>query len=636
MATNSALNEYMQNEEELLKRFNERRFLFKAWPIAPIPGLTTSFTKSWLVLVKLPKQSDDLLFPSTTDRFSGKYSLTNLPCTRIQNPYEDIKEISCPLVARCAAFKVDVPRSWQNDDGLNTASNDKSEQDILAALRRFVEDKRLEESELSLKARSTFYNLHNEFPHLKDPAHPKNRTPKLLLEKFQAFNADHRAAYEALTEIPNGLFLLNGCPGSGKTEWNMRPGSKRKHSPILFVVDLNKTAAGLKLRIVRMHGSKLNGTTSKTKDTSPQDDLDFTRKFLTSRNPDKAPTLDEAAWEYFDKHKDDCFTPSQVSLLYRAVLAQTDFVATTPLFRPDIVFVDEAPHARELTTLIPIAFFEPIAWILTGDVKQTCPFVKGGDKRDSEKLGLKFNPHASQLKLSLMARADLVGAIKSKLLVNKRSHGNLQRLPSNMFYEGRMISGYSEAERYPTSALHLKRYLQEMGGVSELSENRAVIRLKDSREEMQLNSFWNPVHHRWIIQEVRKLLHSSGFLSLDGDSKPGTIMIETPYSTSERLYLAEVRQWPAEFQDRVKVMTVDKAQGNQADVVFLDMVRTTKAGFMNEPQRLNVAITRSRQAEIILMHYQMTWRTCRGKAVRAENTAQIWDDAVTDNRVFEL
>lgn len=334
-----------------------------------------------------------------------------------------------------------------------------------------------------------------------------------------------------------------------------------------------------------------------------------------------------------------------MSLLYRAVLAQTDFIATTPvaaygsfskLFRPDIVFIDEAPHARELTTLIPLAFFEPIAWILTGDVNQTRPFVKGGDKRDTEKLGLVFNPHADQLRMSMMARAALVGAINSKLLVNKRAHGNLHELPSMMFYGGQMSSGWNETQRYPPSVLHLKNYLQDLGGVSSMNENRAVVRLKASCEESHLSSFWNPVHHKWILEQTQKLLADNWFRSVDDYQKPGNIMIQTPYSTSERFYLTEVRQWPEDWQRRVRVMTVDKAQGNQADVVFLDMVRTTKAGFMNEAQRLNVAITRARQAEVIVMHYGMTWRRGRGQLVRAEYTSQIWDDAMRNNRVFEL
>ncbi|KAH6973637.1 AAA domain-containing protein [Ilyonectria sp. MPI-CAGE-AT-0026] len=757
----------MQNEEEILKRFNEAGTQFKAWPIAPIPGLTTSFTKSWLFLVKIPNITDDVVFPSLADQFTislesrvekpeGTFSLVHLHATRIPNPYEDVENLLCPFASRCATFKVEVPRSWQNDDGINveldlmsefqTASSLDDFKNIrldegklqmitivwdtfsmtyeaeLAALRRFAEDTRLEERELSFKARDVFrmiqnfqdswklyYNLHDEFPHLKDPTNPRHRIPKLLLEKFQSFNADHRAAYDALTAIPNGLFFVNGCPGAGKTEWNMvvsaliqskrRPGSKKKHSPILFVVDLNKTvddaadryftlckAAGLTLRIVRMHGwpyemrnsNKLNGSSLAQKEGDSRGELDFTKKFLTTasvakhtgvgRNPNKAPTLDEAAWDYYDKHKDDCFTPlmrilasmeagevlttgdwktlrSQVSLLYRAVLAQTDFIATTPvaaygnfskLFRPEVIFFDEAPHARELTTLIPLAFFEPIAWILTGDVKQTRPFVKGGDKRDMMKLGLKFNPYAEQLRVSLMARAEMVGAINSKLLVNKRAHGNLHRLPSKMFYQSEMISGYESIERYPSTVIHLTRYLQQLGGLPEMRENRVVIRLKDSQEEKQKNSFWNPAHHNWVINQVQKLLGDPQFRSITDMSAPGSVMIQTPYATAVRVYLSEVKQWPQEWQDRVEVLTVDKAQGNQADVVFLDMVRTTKAGFMNEPHRLNVAITRARQAEVILMHYQMTWRTSRGRPVRAEYTSQIWDDAAADRRVFVL
>ena len=329
----------MQNETEVLKRFNEKRTKFKAWVIAPIPGLTTSFTKSWLLLVKIPRISDEILFPSLTDRFTidmetvilrpdGKYSLVRLPTMRIQNPYEHVDNLPNALVAKSAAFKVDVPRSWKNDEGINveldlmatlqsaralddfnglTLDESKHQEIIitwdtlsityeaeLAAIRFLVEDKRIEGKGPSFKAREafqmiqnftdswkTFYNLHIPFPHLQDPSNPHHRIPQLLVQKFKDFNNDHLAAYHGLTRIPNGLYFVNGCPGAGKTEWNMvvaaliqskrrrgGPGlNRRRHSPILFVVDLNKTvddaadryfnlckAAGLKLRIVRMHG----------------------------------------------------------------------------------------------------------------------------------------------------------------------------------------------------------------------------------------------------------------------------------------------------------------------------------------------------------------------------------------------
>lgn len=79
---------------------------------------------------------------------------------------------------------------------------------------------------------------------------------------------------------------------------------------------------------------------------------------------------------------------------------------------------------------------------------------------------------------------------------------------------------------------------------------------------------------------------------------------------------------------------MDKAQGNQADVVFLDMVRTAGAGFMDDPFRLNVAITRARQAEIIVMHHRMTVKHVPGGfAFKARFLSQVWDDAVAQRRL---
>ena len=44
----------------------------------------------------------------------------------------------------------------------------------------------------------------------------------------------------------------------------------------------------------------------------------------------------------------------------------------------------------------------------------------------------------------------------------------------------------------------------------------------------------------------------------------------------------------------IKLYTVDKFQGQEADIVFLSMVNTNRDGFLDNPNRLNVAITRAR------------------------------------------
>lgn len=424
------------------------------------------------------------------------------------------------------------------------------------------------------------------------------------------------------------------------------------------------------------HSERLKQAGGQSHNADDDGAADFTKNFLTTvgltqyakleRDARRAPNLDEAAWDHYEKHKLDKYPDltkllgrmeqdealdsadwrmlrNMVTKLYRDVLASADFVATTPVaasgsfskfFRPDIIFMDEAPHARELTTLIPIAYFNPLAWIFTGDVKQTRPFVDSSmSERQARENGVKFNPYAEQLKLSTMARAASAGALDQKLLVNNRAYGNLHRLPSDIFYDGEMVSGHSAEENYPPSTLHLKGYLEKLTGRPNLQENRLIVSFAESAEQMFRTSFWNPMHHEWVVGQVKRLLEDDKFQSTSGE--PGTVMIQTPYSTAYRQYQAEVRQWPEEWQARVLVLTVDKAQGNQADVVFLDMVRTTSVGFMDDPQRLNVAITRARQAEVIVMHVRMNYRQANGIR-RTKHTTQVWGDATKHRRLVHV
>ncbi|KAM0258186.1 hypothetical protein ACHAQJ_003954 [Trichoderma viride] len=755
----------MENEISQLKKLNDRGENYPAWVISPIPGCKTSFSTSWIVLIKTPPPSKNVTFPTVSDRFSidintsivlpqGAYTLYHLPATRIQNPYEDVTEFEGKTIQKLAAFKVDVPRCQRAEDGeevqldlmshLKVASavgdfsgitlDETNQKNIsirwdvtsqtfeaeLEALYAFVVPKRFESRGPCYRARLAFNmlqhfraegleitNLHSKYPHLAQPNNRAYKVSPVLLKKFAEFNKDHLAAHEGLGRVKNGVYFLNGCPGAGKTEWNMvisgliqshhALNDKRVRHQILFLVDINQTVsdaadryhclckdAGLDVQIIRMHGwpyemrhsERLNQTVGQSKKSNDDDTTDFTKSFLATvgltqhvkleRDARRAPNLDEAAWEYYEKHKHDSYPGLTkllgrieeedvfdsedwrllrrlVTSLYRDVLAAADFVATTPvaasgsfakLFRPEIIFVDEAPHARELTTLIPLAYFDPVAWIFTGDVKQTRPYVDsyGGESKAIEK-GIKFNPYAEQLRLSTMARAAAASALDQKLLVNNRAYGNLHRLPSEIFYDGEMSSGHQEETMYPPSTMHLKGYLEKLSRRQKLKENRLVVSFAHSSEEIHRSSFWNPMQHAWVLEQVKRLLDDAKFQSLSGE--PGSIMIQTPYSTAYRQYLGEVKQWPTEWQSRVQVLTVDKAQGNQADVVFLDMVRTSSVGFMDDPQRLNVAITRARQAEVIVMHVRMNYRQAKG-CRRTKYATQVWGDAHKHGRLVHL
>jgi len=55
-----------------------------------------------------------------------------------------------------------------------------------------------------------------------------------------------------------------------------------------------------------------------------------------------------------------------------------------------------------------------------------------------------------------------------------------------------------------------------------------------------------------------------------------------------------------DFNVKIKVCTVDRFQGQEADIVFLSFVKTNSVGFLNSINRLNVAITRSRYQLVML------------------------------------
>ncbi|OPB40625.1 hypothetical protein A0O28_0007050 [Trichoderma guizhouense] len=160
-------------------------------------------------------------------------------------------------------------------------------------------------------------------------------------------------------------------------------------------------------------------------------------------------------------------------------------------------------------------------------------------------------------------------ALDYKLLVNIRAHGNLQRLASEIFYDIKMTAVHSQETIHPPSMKYLKEHLEKVLGRQKEGETG-----------------------------LRRALQTA-------PRKPITAAFDIPGA------VLRVKQWPTEWQRRVRDLTVDKAQGNQADVVFLDMVRTTSVGFMDDPQRLDVAITQAGQAEIIVMHIRMNYRQAK-------------------------
>ena len=71
------------------------------------------------------------------------------------------------------------------------------------------------------------------------------------------------------------------------------------------------------------------------------------------------------------------------------------------------------------------------------------------------------------------------------------------------------------------------------------------------------------------------------------------------------------------YRVNIKLHTVDKFQGQEADIVFLSMVQTNRDGFLDNPNRLNVAITRAKFQLVIIGSYEYYSQKSNSEDLRA-------------------
>ncbi|KAK3938674.1 P-loop containing nucleoside triphosphate hydrolase protein [Diplogelasinospora grovesii] len=453
---------------------------------------------------------------------------------------------------------------------------------------------------------------------------------------------------------------------------------------VLFMVDMNSPVddvanrmvrlyddLGMNKRVIRMKGwgyeIKSSDRVNAAEDAAIGEDLqvDFSHQFLrvakvfVGQAPEtrncKAMGLDEAAWQHYDNHQsnytgiteylneqlweEDQVIPwkfrCMVFALYRDTLADADFIATTPvaastlfrgMFKPDLVYFDEAPHARELSNLIAIANFDPMAWIFCGDYRQTQPHVST-DKAMGEDGPV--NIHSAQMQVSMMKRAEVAHAIKYELLINHRAFGGLQELASTLWYSRRMVSG--NLDKAPTSLTYIRNYLGQFMGGRTCTVPRVLIHLKGCGPEVSAGnkSAWNPTHAKWVMKRVRELLFAKEFTHAERD-EPGTILIISPYKKAFEEYKEAIKGLPQDCRHRVEARTVDVVQGHEADFVFLDLVKTRSTEFLDNGNRLCVAVTRARLGEVIMMHPEMVRSYTFRK--KSENLRRIWEKCNQDGQ----
>lgn len=272
--------------------------------------------------------------------------------------------------------------------------------------------------------------------------------------------------------------------------------------------------------------------------------------------------------------------------LEREVLENADVICTTAVgagdprlanFRFRMVLIDESTQATEPECLIPIVMGAKQV-VMVGDHQQLGPVVTCKQA------------YAAGLGQSLFERLISLGNKPIQLQIQYRMHPSLAEFPSNKFYEGVLLNGVSAPDRT----------LSRVDFPWPVPSKPMMFWSQTGQEEMSASgtSFLNRAEAVAVEKCVTRLLNSG--------VSPDQIGVVTPYE-GQRAYVVQHMTrvgvlHPQLYKD-VQVASVDSFQGKEKDFIIMTCVRSNEKsgiGFLSDPRRLNVAITRARNGLIIV------------------------------------
>eukprot|EP00933_Yihiella_yeosuensis_P040838 TRINITY_DN35247_c0_g1_i1.p1 TRINITY_DN35247_c0_g1~~TRINITY_DN35247_c0_g1_i1.p1 ORF type:complete len:882 (+),score=191.44 TRINITY_DN35247_c0_g1_i1:356-2647(+) len=245
------------------------------------------------------------------------------------------------------------------------------------------------------------------------------------------------------------------------------------------------------------------------------------------------------------------------------------------------VLLDEAGQATELAVLVPLMKMKPNGSVtLVGDHRQLPPTVSNVEV-DVEGLGT-----------SLFERLASHGVEPFLLDTQYRMHPAIAAYPSVASYNGGLKSGVRGELRIAPQGIQWP-----------VPEAPVVFLPVDSEEQAEGTSWINEPE----VEAVEALLASA----LAWDDCPGSeIGIITPYAAQARLLRRRLGCPPpgkrappgACGAALVEVSSVDGFQGREKDLIIVSTVRankTGKVGFVGDPRRINVTLTRAKRGIVV-------------------------------------
>ena len=240
------------------------------------------------------------------------------------------------------------------------------------------------------------------------------------------------------------------------------------------------------------------------------------------------------------------------------------------------VLIDESTQAMEPECLIPIVHGAKQV-VLVGDHCQLGPILLS---KEASKAGL------SQ---SLFERLILLDHRPIRLTVQYRMHPALSEWPSNVFYEGTLQNARAETD-----------CVNEAVEVPFDNQIPLLFHVSSGTEELAANGT------TYINQKEAEVVERFVTGLMKGKALPEEIGIITPYEGQRAFitnFLTRNGQMNKQLYEKIEVASVDAFQGREKDFIILSCVRSNTnqgIGFLRDPRRLNVALTRARYGVFVI------------------------------------
>lgn len=278
---------------------------------------------------------------------------------------------------------------------------------------------------------------------------------------------------------------------------------------------------------------------------------------------------------------------------YPAVLGEARVVAgtciglgSTPAIYEDeyeLCIVDEVSKATPTETLVPMARCR--SWILVGDPRQLPPFFESDEVTTID--GFSHEEMRSTL-LDILLK-ELPSDCTGRLTEQRRMASGIGDLVSEVFYQGRLKTIREDRDRIPAIRAVFPKPVVWI----------STSRRNATEDEQPGHTYRNLVECQIIVDTVLKLNKAN--------EKANT----TIHVAVVAAYSAQVRALEDAFDSvlgsiptlRIEINTVDAFQGRDADVCLYSVTRANsnrRLGFQREKPRLNVALSRGRDALVIV------------------------------------